>query len=161
MSFTERCWRCLPIIKVTIGIFLCVLSATTAPSCTDNQLVVSSGVGNINPSLNTPVTTNALNAFAFTVDAQQFSLHRVERLTFTLDSLAYTLVVTGYTSGGGALTLSDGRGEVMRTDTLNFNHVIASTAVVGRIPAEVTVTLTSFSGNIAFALAGVRRGTHG
>ncbi len=129
--------------------YAAVLFVFCSMACTKNETV--------GPMLvNAPTYASALNAFSYSVKAQEFSSDIVGPLTFTCDSLAYSLSVTGHSYGSGSIAL--------RADTIWFRTVDLSTNLSGAgrismlcVPETAYVTLTRFSGVVSFAVAGIPR----
>ena len=89
------------------------------------------------PYTNTPVITSTANAFAFTLAANSYSANTVYELYFTSDSLAFSIVVSGYSSGNGSLTIMDVNSSTVYSESLQGNNVHAFTQTNKGIPKKI------------------------
>ena len=126
-------------------IFLLILTFCFA-ACTEDTSVNSE-------NSNTPVIASTQNAFAYTLVANSFSNNTEFDLDFTSDSLAYSLVVTGYKSGNGSIAVIDSNSSNIYSETLQSNKVIAFTQTNHGIPKKFKIALNGFTGTLVFSLA--------
>ena len=71
---------------------------------------------------NIPIVVNTLNAYTFTVNANNFSMNRVDNLSFETDSILLSLTLANYSNGNGTLSvLSDDSTQII-SETLNQLH---------------------------------------
>ena len=106
------------------------------------------------PNSNSPVIASTQNAFAYTLVANSFSDNKEFDLDFTSDSLAYSLVVTGYKAGNGSLTVEmNASSSYIFSEPLQSNKVIAFTQTNHGIPEKFKIVFNDFTGTLNFALA--------
>lgn len=123
--------------------------AVLSLSCTKNE-VVQLG------SFNNPSFSSAPNGFSYFVSAQNFTLEQSIPLSFTCDSLAFSLAVTGYASGLASVEIQSDS-QSYRTSDLTFNTNQAMTFSFGCIPKITKLRFSRFSGTLSFALGGINR----
>lgn len=131
--------------KIYLSILTILILLTL--SCTkDNDILT--------PYSNTPVVAHTQNAFAYTLVAQNYSATANYNVNFTSDSLAYSLVISGYSSGNGLLRV----GKLISSsyiylEQLNTNKVVAFTDTNSQAPEYIHFEFYNFSGTISFSLA--------
>ena len=76
---------------------------------------------------NTPVVSKTTDALAYSLVAEYFTSTAEYDLTFTSDSLAYSLIVTSYFSGIGTFEVKDTSGVTIYEESLQGNKVISFT----------------------------------
>lgn len=130
-------------MKIVLLISFLVIAAYFA-GCTEDTTV--------NPP-NTPVIASTSNAFAYTLAANSYSANSEYELSFTTDSLAYSIIVSGYMSGNGSLTIMDSNNLNVYAESLQSNKVVAFTQTNHGIPKKVKLVFNGFSGTFNFALA--------
>jgi hypothetical protein len=131
-----------------IGFSLLVASMSLA-SCAKNE-VVQPG------SFNNPSFSSGPNGFSYFVSAQNFTLEQTVPLSFTCDSLAFSLAVTGYSSGIASVEIT-ADSISYRTLDLTFNTNQAMTFSFGCVPKIARLRFSRFSGTLSFALGGINR----
>ncbi len=119
--------------------------------CDDNSVDFNSPI--ITAFDNTPVVANTLNAYTFTVSANDFALTRVDSLSFDTDSLVVTLTLASHSSGGGDISVVTANSTTIFSESLNANKVLVKTDVIGNIPKAVSVQMSDFTGSVSFVLA--------
>lgn len=119
-------------------------------SCNENNVLVNTPY----PGQNSPTITVAQNAFTFSVNAVALSFLSSGGLSFTGDSLVYTLSVAGYQGGTGLVKVMDEAGNTILSDSLNSSRTIDNMLVWGRIPAGYYISLENFTGRVSLALTG-------
>ena len=77
--------------------------------------------------MNTPVVANTQNAFSINLAAESYSSTATYALSFSTDSTACSLTVTGQTTGNASLKITDSNNSAVYVDTLLNNQVIAFT----------------------------------
>jgi hypothetical protein len=102
---------------------------------------------------NTPVIASTLNVFSFTLTARSYTASSQYDLSFTTDTLACALTVTGQTSGNGILRIIDSNNSVVFADSALGNKVLASTQTGKGIPKNVKLIFIDYTGTINFALS--------
>ena len=108
----------------------------------------------LNPTYsNIPVIASTSNAFAFTLVANSYSADHEYELSFTTDSLAYSIIVSVYSSGNGSVTILDSNGSNIHAESLQGNKVVAFTQTNHGIPKKVKLAFNRFSGTFNFALS--------
>lgn len=105
------------------------------------------------PFDNIPVVVNTLNAYTFTLNANEFSETRSENLSFNTDSLVITLTLGNHSAGGGSLTVAGSDSSEIFSESLDRNKVVIRTDVNGHIPKTISVTLIDFTGSVSLVLA--------
>ena len=128
-------------------LFVLIIQTTLFISCTEKNEIVT-------PYSNTPVVANTQNAFAYTIVAHNYSVTADYNLNFSSDSLAYSLVISGYSSGNGLLRV----GKLIKSsyiyqEQLNSNKVVAFTDTVSHVPDYIHLEFNNYSGSISFSLA--------
>ncbi len=104
-------------------------------------------------SANIPVIANTTNAFAFTLIANSYSSEIEYDLSFSTDSLSYSITVFNQTSGDGSLTILDSNNSIVYSDTLLINKVVAFTQAAKGIPKTIKLTFNNYTGTLSFALS--------
>ena len=102
---------------------------------------------------NTPVIASTLNVFSLTLTAKSYTASSQYDLSFTTDTLACALTVTGQTSGNGILRIIDSNNSVVYADSTLSNKVIASTQTGKGIPKNIKLIFIDYTGTINFALS--------
>ena len=102
---------------------------------------------------NTPVIASTLNVFSLTLTAKSYTASSQYDLSFTTDTLACALTVTGQTSGNGILRIIDSNSSVVYADSTLSNKVIASTQTGKGIPKNIKLIFIDYTGTINFALS--------
>jgi hypothetical protein len=129
--------------KILISLLVVAVYLT---GCTEDETVNA-------PYYNTPVVTLTTNAFAYSLSAEYFTSTAEYDLQFTSDSLAYSLIVSGYFSGIGSLEVKDTTGANIYEETLQGNKVITFTQTNHGIPFKIQIDFDRFTGTLNFALA--------
>jgi serine protease inhibitor len=108
----------------------------------------------VNPSsANMPVIANTQNAFAFNLVASSYTSSSAYSLSFSTDSLACALTITGQTSGNGSLRIVDANSSTVYQDSTLSNKVVAITQTGKGIPTNITMVFNNYSGTVSFALS--------
>ncbi len=103
--------------------------------------------------MNTPVVANTQNAFSINLTAASYSSTAAYTLSFSTDSLACSLTVTGQTAGNASLRITDSNNSVVYVDTLLDNQVTAFTQAGKGIPKSLQLIYSNYTGVLTFALA--------
>ena len=119
--------------------------------CTDNSKDITKSI--TTPYDNIPIVVNTLNAYTFTLNANHFSIDRIDSLSFNTDSLVVTLTLANYGTGGGKLSIIGIDSTLIFTELLDKNKVVIQTNLIGTTPAAVSFKLSDFIGNISFVLS--------
>jgi hypothetical protein len=130
------------------GLLLLVISMSLV-SCSKNE-VVQTG------SYNNPSFSSGQNGSSYFVSAQHFTLEQTIPLTFTCDSLAYSLAVSGYSYGSASVEISSDS-LTYRSSDLMFNTNHAMTFSLGCAPKLAKLKFSRFTGTLSFALGGITR----
>lgn len=104
-------------------------------------------------SANIPVIANTTNAFAFTLIANSYSSDIEYDLSFSTDSLSYSITVFNQTSGDGSLTILDSNNSIVYSDTLLINKVVTFTQAAKGIPKTIKLTFNNYTGTLSFTLS--------
>lgn len=132
-------------MKKALLIFLLVLTVYLT-GCTEDETV--------NPGYyNTPVVSKRTDALAYTLVADYFTSTAEYDLSFTSDSLAYSLIVSSYFSGIGTLEVKDSTGANIYEETLQGNKVISFTQADLGIPKRIKLEFDRYTGIVNFSLA--------
>ena len=102
---------------------------------------------------NTPVIANTQNAFAFELVAAAYSSSITYPLSFSTDTLACSLTITGHTSGGGFIKIVDSNNTTVISDSTLGNKIAAFTQSGRGIPKTISMVFINYTGNINFALS--------
>ena len=106
------------------------------------------------PYSNTPIIASTNNAFTFTLAANSYSANVEYELSFTTDLLAYSIIVSGFSSGSGSLTVEmNASSSYVFVESLQGNKVVAFTQTNHGIPKKVKLVFNGFSGTFNFALS--------
>jgi hypothetical protein len=108
---------------------------------------------NIQVLTNTPVIASTRNVFSITLTAKSYTASSQYDVSFTTDTLACALTVTGQTSGNGILRIIDSNSSVVFADSSLGNKVLASTQTGKGIPKHVKLLFIDYTGTINFALS--------
>jgi hypothetical protein len=131
-------------MKKVLFIFLLAF-AVYLTGCTDDD---------INSSYyNTPVISKTTDALAYSLVADYYTQTAGYNLTFTSDSIAYSLIIANYFSGIGSLRIKDTSGTIIYEEILQGNKVISFTETDQGIPQKFEIDFDHFTGSINFALA--------
>lgn len=103
--------------------------------------------------MNTPVVANTQNAFSLTLTAESYSSTATYNLSFSTDSMACSLTVTGQTTGNASLRITDSNNSVVYVDSLLNNQVAAFTQAGKGIPKSLQLIYSNYTGVLTFALA--------
>jgi hypothetical protein len=103
--------------------------------------------------MNTPVVANTQNAFSLNLTAESYSSTATYTLSFSTDSLACSLTVTGQTTGNASLRITDSNNSVVYVDSLLNNQVTAFTQAGKGIPKSLQLIYSNYTGVLTFALA--------
>ncbi len=118
-------------------------------SCMDSD----NGTGN-DPSKNTPVVGNAINAFSFVVDASSFNYSVSHNVEINADTLAVGLTVSPYVAGSGSIIVRDGNNSVIYQRDLNSAAVIGEVMKIITMPKSIEVKLNNYSGRVVLGISG-------
>lgn len=114
--------------------------------CTDDE--------SVNPGFyNTPVISKATDALTYSLAADYYTSNAAYNLSFTSDSLAYSLTITNYFSGIGSLRIKDSIGTIIYVDTLQGNRIYSIVEKAQGIPHRFEIDFDHFTGKLNFALA--------
>lgn len=123
-----------------------ILTAFTFFGCTEDETLMPD-------YYNTPVVSKTINAFAYTLSADNYTQTATYDLNFTADSLAFSLIITNYFSGIGNLEIKDTSGAIIYSETLQGNKVISIVEDNKGIPNLLHIDFDRFTGKINIALA--------
>lgn len=130
-----------------IFITLLLLPTILFISCTEENEIVT-------PYSNTPVVAFTQNAFAYTLVANNYTSNTSYDISFDSDSLAYSLIVSGYKSGDGVLTvLMEPQSSYVYSEQLKSNKVISFTQNGVGMPRKIQIEFNNFTGTLSFSLA--------
>jgi hypothetical protein len=87
------------------------------------------------------------------IDANAYTASPAYDLTFSTDSLAYTLVVDGYLSGNASLYIRDSTNSIVLNDSITTNQKKVTTQTGTGIPKRFTLSCNNFTGKISFVLS--------
>ena len=102
---------------------------------------------------NIPVIANTTNAFAFTLVANSYTSDIEYDLSFSTDSLSYSITVFNQTSGDGSLIILDSNNSIVYSDTLLIDTVVACTQAAKGIPKTMKLTFNNYTCTLSFALS--------
>ena len=119
-------------------------------SCNQDNVIISTPP---NTGQNQPVVTAAQDLFTFNVNAVGFSFLSSGNVSFTGDSLRYTLSIAGHRTGGGLFRVLDTTDTSLFSDSLSSNRTIVTGLITGRIPARYEISLTNFTGQVSLVLS--------
>ncbi len=105
------------------------------------------------PIVNTPVVTNVPNAFTFNLNATAYTGTPRYTLSFSTDTLACSLTVTGKTTGSGSLIVVDSNYSTVYADSALSNQVVVFTQSGKGVPKRISMMFKSYAGTISFALS--------
>jgi len=116
-------------------------------SCTEENEIVT-------PYSNIPVVAFTQNAFAYTLVANDYSSNTSYDISFDSDSLAYSLIISGYKSGDGILTVfMEPQSSYVYSEQLKSNKVISFTQNGVGTPRKIQLEFNDFSGTVNFSLS--------
>ena len=119
-------------------------------SCNQDNVIISTPP---NTGQNQPVVTAAQDLFTFNVNAVGLSFLSSGNVSFTGDSLRYTLSIAGHRTGGGLFRVLDTTDTSLFSDSLSSNRTIVTGLITGRIPARYEISLTNFTGQVSLVLS--------
>ena len=105
------------------------------------------------PEANTIVIANTLNAFSFQLSANSYTATLDYTTSFSTDSLACSVTVTGYASGSGSISIADSNYSSVYADSILTNQVVAFTQAGKGVPRRIHLVFSQYTGTIVFALA--------
>lgn len=126
-----------------IGIFLCITS------CTDNSTPTT-----VHDNLNSPVTTNVINSFTYSINANKFTDNSQNDLSFLSDSLVVTLSSGSYSSGQAIILVSDSLNATIFSDTIKSNKTIVITHLKTTKPRQCSLDIANLTAKFAFVVVG-------
>ncbi|HUN66822.1 MAG TPA: hypothetical protein VMW43_12070 [Bacteroidota bacterium] len=133
-------------------IFCVLLIILFSESCYDNSPLTGPTIVNISHGQGvrpgTPTSTNAHDAYAFSVNATSITMQYQDSLNFDTNTVSYSIIVTGYNEGYGIISLIDTGGKQMLRDSIISDTVLANSNLIGYIPKKFALNLTKFSGRI-------------
>jgi PBP1b-binding outer membrane lipoprotein LpoB len=106
-----------------------------------------------NGASHTVEVATSQNVFSLNLTAVSYTSTLSYPLTFTTDSLAITLNITGQADGSGSLKVTDASNATVYADSLSNNQAFASTQAGRGIPQNVQLVFSNFTGVLSFALA--------
>ncbi|MBE0550769.1 MAG: hypothetical protein IH619_00115 [Ignavibacterium sp.] len=133
-------------MKKVLFIFLLAF-AVYLTGCTDDDDDINSSY------YNTPVISKTTDALAYSLAADYYTQTAGYNLSFTSDSLAYSLIIANYFSGIGSLRIKDTSGIIIYEETLQGNKVYTITETGNGIPGKFEIDFDRFTGTVNFALA--------
>ena len=102
---------------------------------------------------NTPVVANTQNAFALDLVAVAYTSSITYPLSYSTDTLACSMTITGHTSGGGFIKIVDSNNTTVIADSTLGNKIAAFTQSGRGIPKTISLVFINYTGNINFALS--------
>ena len=118
-------------------------------SCNDDSTSTT-----VNENFNSPVTTNVVNSFTYSVNANKYSANSRTALSFLSDSLVVTLASSGYSSGQVIISVKDSLNGTIFVDTVTSNKTIAITNLKTTKPKYCDVDVTNLTAKLAFVIVG-------
>ena len=108
---------------------------------------------------NAPVTVNVTNAFTYLVMGDNYTANVSSDLTFTTDSLVYSMVVANFGGGSTTFTVWDASGNTILKDSI-FTTKVNTVVQSGKgIPMRYTLGFRNFSGSMTLSFA-ANKGAH-
>jgi len=102
---------------------------------------------------NAPVIVNVTNAFTYVMMANGYAASVNYDLTFTTDSLVYSLVVANWGAGNATFVLTDASANTIVRDSV-FTSKVNTLVQSGKgIPKRCTLGFQNFTGSITLSLA--------
>ena len=105
------------------------------------------------PVANIPVVTNVPDAFTFNLSATSYTGTQQYTLSFSTDTVACSLTVTGQTAGSGSLIVADSNYSTVYADSVLSNQVVVFTQSGKGVPKRIVLAFNGYSGTISFTLA--------
>jgi hypothetical protein len=102
---------------------------------------------------NIPVVVSTTDVFTYAIDANAYADSTADDLTFSSDSLACTLTVSGYLSGDASLYIRDSTDSIVFYNSITTNETIVITQAGKGIPKRFTLSCNTFTGKISFVLS--------
>jgi len=118
-------------------------------SCKDNSTATT-----VHDNLNSPVTTNVVNSFTYSINASSYSVHSQNDLSFLSDSLVVTLLSSGYSSGKAIVLVRDSSSTSIFADTITSNKTIVITNLKTTKPRYCTLDVTNLTAKFTFTVIG-------
>ena len=131
---------CAPVLRtfVVLGAFAACVDIASSPTSTAS---------------NAPVVVNVTNAFTYVMMANGYTASVSYDLTFTTDSLAYTLVVANWGAGNATFAVGDASANTIVRDSV-FTSKVRTVVQSGKgIPRRFMLGFQNFTGRISLALA--------
>jgi len=129
-----------------------VFLASMIAGC-NKDAAIDPAINNLQVITNTPVIASTQNVFSLTLTAKSYTASSQYDLSFSTDTLACALTVTGQTAGNGILRVIDSNNSVVYADSALSNKVIASTQTGKGIPKNIKLIFIDYTGTINFALS--------
>lgn len=128
------------------GLFIFLLAFVIyLTGCTDDDSVNSS-------YYNSPVISKTTDALAYSLVADYYTQTAGYNLSFTSDSIAFSLIISNYFSGIGSLRVKDSTRSIIFQDTLQGNKILSFTQMDEGIPQKFEIDFDRFTGTVNFAL---------
>jgi hypothetical protein len=124
-----------------IGMILCLTSCEDNSNSTTEQ-----------DNLNSPVITNVVNSFTYSINANQYSDNSHNDLSFLSDSLVVTLSSSNYSSGQAIILVSDSSHATIFSDTVKSNKTIVLTNLKTTKPRYCSLDITNLTATLAFVV---------
>ncbi len=102
---------------------------------------------------NAPVIVNVTNAFTYVMMAKGYTASVNYDLTFTTDSLVYSLVVANWGAGSATFVLGDASANTIIRDSVCTSKVNTLVQSGKGIPKRCTLAFQNFTGGITLSLA--------
>ncbi len=141
-----------PIMKRLV-VMTSIIGVVMLVGCSNNK---SNPVNS--PTTNIPVITSVNNAFTFNLTAVSYTGAQQYTMSFTTDTIACALTVTGQTAGSGSLIVADSNYATVYADSVLSNQVVAFTQSGKGIPKRISMAFNGYTGTVVFTLA---RGSSG
>lgn len=135
-----------PVIKSYIVLFAFAIFVS---SCMNNNPASPTTV-----ATNTPVIASAANAFTFVLAANNYTQNQNWGVTFTSDSITFSLVSGNYKSGSVLFSVTDSTTATILQDTIKTNAVVALTQTGKGVPKHCTINCSNYTGNVTFTMSG-------
>ncbi len=124
-----------------------LLTLFVAASCNDTA------TGPTDLASNAPVIVSVTNAFSYVMMANNFTSSTSYDLSYTTDSLVYSMVVANFGSGTATFVVTDQGGNAVLRDSITTSKVNAIVQSGKGIPRRCTLAFQNFSGKMTLSLA--------
>lgn len=105
-------------------------------------------------NINSPVMTNLIGNFTYSVNATRYSDSSLSDLTFSSGSLVVTLTSSKYSSGQAVILVSDSSNATIFSDTVKSNKTIVITPHTTAKPRYCTINIRNLTAKLTFVVTG-------